>query len=307
LVVCTRDRVEHLRRLLHTVGAQRSPVPFELVVVDNGSRDETPRVLEEYAPTAPMPTRVVHEARPGLGRARNRGIESAAGELVAFTDDDCLLPVDHVAAVARAFHELPHVDWLAGRIVDAGAGQARVALLEDTSFRYFPPHRPLWVGAVQGANLAARRAVLEAVGGFDERLGAGTPFRCEDVELCARLAQWGARGARSPDLVVVHAHGRDEAAARALDAANDAARGAFGAQRLREGGATRCAYARLWAAEAAGRFGWRPRNSARAVAIAGRELRGAVRWTTGPRRRPTPLPGPAPAPAPDEPAGAASA
>jgi GT2 family glycosyltransferase len=278
LVVCTRNRATRLERLLATVAALEQPPSFELVVVDNGSTDATPAVLRRFARDATVPVRVVSEPVPGLGRARNRGIATARAALVTFTDDDCLLPPGHLAAVVAAFAELD-VDWIGGRILDGGEGQARVALLEDRTFRYFPPRGAVWVGAVQGANLAVRRAALEGVGGFDVRLGAGTPFRCEDVELCARLAGRGHRGARMPSLTVHHAHGRDEPEGRALEAANDIARGAFVAQRLLDGAPCRRAYLALWTAQVAQRWGWRPTNAARSAAATARELVGAARWS----------------------------
>ena len=234
-------------------------------------------MLADFAAAAPFPVVVLSEPVPGLGRARNRGAAVARGELVAFTDDDCRLPAGHLAGVAAAFADLD-VDWLGGRILADDGDQTRVALLEDPTFRYFPPGGVVWVGAVQGANLAVRRPVLEAVGGFDERLGAGTEFRCEDVDLCARLAAAGRRGARCPDLVVWHGHGRDASAAGALEAANDVARGAFVAGRIAAGGPDARGCVRAWAGNATRRWGWRPRNAARALGATWRELQGARRW-----------------------------
>lgn len=290
LVVCTRDRADRLERLLASVAAQVGAPPFELVVVDNGSRDRTPALLAEVAASAPHPVVVVCEPTPGLGRARNRGVAAARGRLLAFTDDDCRLPPGHLATVARAFEDLD-VDWLGGRILAEEGPQARVALLEDPTFRYFPAGGVVWVGAVQGANLAARRVALRSIGGFDPRLGAGTEFRCEDVDVCARMAAAGHRGARCPELVVFHGHGRDAAAAGALDAANDVARGAFVAGRLTAGGADGRAYLAAWAAHAGRRWGWRPRNATRAVAATTREVRGALRWWSSGVRAPGPTPG----------------
>jgi hypothetical protein len=225
----------------------------------------------------------------------------ASADLVAFTDDDCLLPPDHLRALVDCFADLD-VGWLAGRILDGGGPgdddiggpgddpQARVALLEDDTFRYFTARRPLRVGAVQGANLAARREAVMAVGGFDERMGAGTPFRCEDADFCARLLARGYPGARHPRLVVFHAHGRDAGGARALEAANDRARGAFTAERLLAGDGDRLAYLGAWAGDAIDRWGWRPVNARRAAAVTGRELWGGARWAlgrhAGPRRPP---------------------
>ena len=73
LVVCTRDRGAYLGACLDAVARVRAGVPWELVVVDNGSRDATPAVLRAFARTAPVRVTLVHEPRPGLARARNAG------------------------------------------------------------------------------------------------------------------------------------------------------------------------------------------------------------------------------------------
>jgi hypothetical protein len=179
--------------------------------------------------------------------------------------------------MSAAFDELG-LDVCGGRILPPPAGapaQAPVALALTAELRYFPPGRPLWPGDLQGANLATRRTVLERVGPFDERFGAGTPFRCEDIEWCARAVAAGARAAHVPGIVVHHAHGRAAAAGRELEAGNDRARGAYVVQRLLAGDP---AVARAWAAVALGRLGRRPAHVRRAVAIGGREAAGAVAY-----------------------------
>lgn len=78
-----------------------------------------------------------------------------------------------------------------------------------------------------------RREVVEAVGPFDARLGAGTPYRCEDVDYVARVSHAGFLGAHVPEVVVYHHHGRKAGPAlEELKRANDFARGAFYMKRL---------------------------------------------------------------------------
>ncbi|MDY7105986.1 MAG: glycosyltransferase [Actinomycetota bacterium] len=280
LVVCTRDRAGSLEGLLASVGAAARPAWFELVVVDNGSRDRTPEVLASYAARADHAVTVVHEPRPGLGRARNAGVAAAGGGIIAFTDDDCRLERTHLVSLAEAFAEHP-IDLCGGRILPASPHDGPVALNPAPGFRYFPPRRPVVTGQVQGANMAVRRAVLLELGGFDERLGAGTHFRCEDIDLCARALAAGHRAAHVPGIVVWHAHGRRGAELRALERDNERATGAFVAKRVLDG---ERAYARAWAAAAVRSAGRRPVNVVRSTRSRLTELSGAAAYVAARRR-----------------------
>ena len=279
LLICTRDRADRLLRLLDSA-AQLSPPPREILVIDNGSSDATPRHLADFGGRPAglgvrrSRLRWYCEPQAGLGRARQRGLQEVRTSLVACTDDDCLLDPGHIGAVAAAFDRLD-VGFVGGRILPAPGAQARVALLEDDLPRVFEPGQVLWPGAVQGANLAFDVASLRAVGGFRVGWGAGTAFRAEDVDAAARLLASGRRGAYCPEIAVVHDHGRDRAAGVALEAANARARGAFVASRLFAG---EPAYVASWAARSLGRLGRRPRHLARAAREASSELAGAAAW-----------------------------
>src|SRR5690349_3614302 len=96
VVVSTRNRSEALRRCLMCFTAVKSPGPWELVIVDNGSSDNTSEVVAEFARTAAFRVLLVTEPRRGLGRARNAGIKVSSGDIIAFTDDDCYVSSDYL-------------------------------------------------------------------------------------------------------------------------------------------------------------------------------------------------------------------
>jgi GT2 family glycosyltransferase len=85
---------------------------------------------------------------------------------------------------------------------------------ESLTPRVFSPRRYVQTGDVQGANMAFRREVLAAIGGFDPWFGPGAPFNAEDIDAAARASLCGWKGAYCPAIVVSHHHGRkpDEAA-----------------------------------------------------------------------------------------------
>src|SRR5204863_249057 len=102
----------------------------------------------------------------------------------------------------------------------------------ETSYKLMEPRSFIAPGALPGANMMFRRAVLEAIDGFDPDMGAGTRFGSEDVEAQNRASFAGWRGLYTPKAVVLHHHGRDGVAATALKRAYSLGNGAFFAKFL---------------------------------------------------------------------------
>lgn len=208
LIICTRNRAEGLRRTLESVGRLRFHYPWELVVVDNGSTDHTSDVIAHYAAEAPHSTVSVFEAEPGLSCARNAGIVASQGRLIAFTDDDCYPDEDYLTAVHAVFSD-QQVDYLGGRVLLYDATDLPVTTRTQDTVDLFPPGHWFSSGMILGANMVFRRECLSAVGGFDERLGAGSFFRAgEDTDLLRRLSWHGYSGRYDPRALVYHHHGR---------------------------------------------------------------------------------------------------
>jgi GT2 family glycosyltransferase len=211
------------------------------------------------------PVLIVSEPRVGLGIARNAGWHSAEGDIIVFTDDDCYVAPDFIEAFAQAFSDLPQVGFIGGRILLRDLSDQRITILEDVERREFTPYSFVSAGAIQGANMAFRRRTLELIGGFDERLGAGTPFPCEDIDAVASALWLGIAGAYDPRPTVFHAHGRKtEPECRSLMAAYDAGRGAYYAKRLLDPRSRRT-YLRAWCSSI-----WRELQEAANFAKSGR-------------------------------------
>ena len=232
IVLSTRNRAGLLAEALHSHERTTTDVPWELVVVDNGSTDATPQVLREFARGTGIALRTVVEPRRGLSCARNTGWRTARGDLVAFTDDDCYPAPGFVSAIAECFGDA-NLDYLGGRITLHDPADAGVTIqLRDTPL-VIEPHSFVPAGLIQGANMAARRRVLDTLGGFDEVLGAGTPYPSEDVDFVSRAAAAGFHGTYDPRPVVAHHHRRrTPEQVEALRRSYDVGRGAFYAKSL---------------------------------------------------------------------------
>ena len=174
ILICTRNRRRNLEQTLQALERVEIPAQrtVELVLVDNGSTDETAAFLQAYQwPHGPV--RVASEPLPGKGHAYNRGLSVAEGEILLLTDDDVRPPRDWIAGMCEPI-------W-SGR-ADMVAGGVRLAppLARDwmtPSLRSFLSSTellsavdPAWVVA---ANLAFSRRVLARVPAFDPELGPG--------------------------------------------------------------------------------------------------------------------------------------
>ncbi|HYM82384.1 MAG TPA: glycosyltransferase family A protein [Candidatus Limnocylindria bacterium] len=208
LVICTRNRAPQLNDALQSLLKLDEPKDWELVIVDNGSTDDTAGVIERFRSRFPHDLIAIFEPDPGLAIARNRGWLCAGGDVIAFSDDDCYPAEDLLANIGRCFEEDPRLGFVGGRILlhdptDYPVTLQRGEHREDISRGQFIP-----TGTIQGANLACRRAALESVGGFDERLGVRWSFPSEDIDVVARMSAQGWRGAFDPRLRVYHHHRR---------------------------------------------------------------------------------------------------
>lgn len=231
VVLCSRDRAPQVSECL-----QRLDIPSlaacnaQVVLVDNGSHDATPTVFERFAAaTSTVPVRVVREPRAGLSRARNAGVRASDAPVIVFLDDDVYFADGYFARVLAEFDAgAPGLGVLGGRILRHDPGDSLYGCQLSEHRRDYAPGDWIRPGAIQGANFAASRACFDALEGFDEALGAGAKYRCEDVDFIARALQAGFAARYEPELVAYHDHGRkDGADIEDLRRANSHAAGAF--------------------------------------------------------------------------------
>ena len=213
VVIATYNRAAELRATLASLAALRPDGPWEVLVVDNNSTDDTRAVVTAAARTFPTTLTCLHERQQGRSPALNTGIRAARGEIIATTDDDVRVPADWLNAAAKGLQALG-CDFVGGRVLPiwraerpawlpdhGGKAWAVIALLD-----YGP--QPLEFGArvPLGVNMAFRRTAFDRAGLFDPRTGrrAGTLLGQEVREWCIRARRAGLRGYYVPGLVVEH-------------------------------------------------------------------------------------------------------
>jgi glycosyltransferase involved in cell wall biosynthesis len=187
IVVPTRNRAAFLDRLLQSFRSLRYPC-WEAIVVDDGSVDRTPSLVESFRASG-LPLSYYFQGQSTVSAARNQGIEEACGELVAFIDDDCEASPQWLARLVEAFEANPEALGVQGKTVtDHALSTPFTRQIEQLSAGQ--PYRT--------CNVAYRRQVLLDLGGFDPRL-----IRGEDVALSMRVLERGPI-VFAPDAVVSH-------------------------------------------------------------------------------------------------------
>ncbi len=201
VVVCVHNGAATLRDCLE--GLSRVEYPdFEIIVVDDGSTDGSAEIAADFR------CRVIRTANRGLSSARNTGLETATGEIVAYLDDDTRPDPHWLHYLAEVMRDgeyvgvggpnlaCPEDGEIADCVANAPGGPTHI-LLSDREAEHIP-----------GCNMAFRKWALEEIGGFDPSFRVAG----DDVDLCWRLQERGWKLGYSPAAVVWH-HQRDSVGA----------------------------------------------------------------------------------------------
>lgn len=211
-VVCTHNRAAYLRKALQSLVDQTlSQELYEIIVVDNGSQDNTKGVVSEFSDVRNL--RYLYEPVIGLSRARNTGWRNAQGEYVAYLDDDAVACPGWLAKFLNVFEtfepspgtvggkcepiwEAPQPGWLSDKML------SRLAIL-DWSDVPIIINEQQWVA---GCNIAFPRELLQKAEGFREDLGRqGDKLRTgEEIYLQQQLNSWGRCSVYHPEIAVGH-------------------------------------------------------------------------------------------------------
>jgi glycosyltransferase involved in cell wall biosynthesis len=205
VVTPTHNRAQFLRRAMASLQAQTRS-DFEWIVVDDGSSDETPKVLEQCGDGRLVRVRL--DPNRGVAAARNAGLRQARGELVAFLDDDDEYLPEYLDVVVAAFATHPgglDVLWTGvERVFEQADGPAHsVRQTWDCSASALGARGLRFLTQLNmSCGLCLRRDGLERIEAFDEALTVS-----EDTDLLLRLAAAGCRfGCVPRPLIRVHVH-----------------------------------------------------------------------------------------------------
>lgn len=222
VAICTKDRTNNVARLLRSLLPlqQSEPFQFEILVVDNAPSDDRTKDLVTALPTV----RYIREPKAGLNFARNRALQDAAGELIAFLDDDVIVDHQWLTGLKEAWFENPDAGAFTGLVLPYELETAAQILFEQRGgfrrgfekIRYGQtlPHNPSYpcgagiFGA--GCNMAFQRHLLLELGGFDEALDTGKPLPGGgDLDIFYRIIRAGYPLIYEPQYLIYHQHRRE--------------------------------------------------------------------------------------------------
>lgn len=216
VILCTYNRSQSLSKALESVVGSEIPqsLDWELLIVDNNSKDETRQVAETYCHRDPKHFRYIFEAQQGKSFALNRGIREAYGEILAFIDDDVTVEPEWLFELTKPLSD-PQWSGTGGRVYlpkefippswMACEGNhsllSILALFDLGSETRGLPKPPI------GNNMAFRKSIFAKYGGFRTDLGPspGSEIRYEDTEFGSRVMSGGERILYVPSAVVRHA------------------------------------------------------------------------------------------------------
>jgi glycosyltransferase involved in cell wall biosynthesis len=203
VVIPTHNRPADLELIIDALMRQQTDgVNYEVIVVDNNSREDTRAVVDRaLARATPVPLVYIREPRQGVSYARNTGVSIARASLIGFLDDDGVPVPTWVRQMKRAFDEHPDVDCIGGRVRPVWSTPPPTWLTPaqwgPIAIQDRPDPAPIdrdhaWA-CLSTANLVCRREAFEEVGGFSPLYP-----RSQDRELELRLWRGGKRGLYLP-------------------------------------------------------------------------------------------------------------
>lgn len=171
---------------------------FEIIVIDNGSVDGTEEVVKGF------PVKLVQENKRGYASARNRGIQEAHGEIIAFIDADCVAESDWLEMLIEPYSD-DEIGMVGGDIRPLFTGNVTTVEKFIDSAGFVGPPKNSVNGVypyITTANVSYRKKVLEDAGAFNQNLSS-----CEDVDISRRVQIFlGKKALIVPDAIVFHRH-----------------------------------------------------------------------------------------------------
>lgn len=216
IVVSTCNRCANLPRLFDALERQSvlGVLPFELVLVDNRSTDQTAEVTKAFSERSRFEVKYVFEGKPGKSNGLNAGLAAARGELIAYTDDDGVPNEDWLERIVHHFDSDPDLHCMGGRVELFDPLDAPITILTSLEPKtydlgnFMPTDLP-----IIGCNMAMRAKAVRKVGPYDTSLGPGTLVckfggGADDTDYLYRAMRAGYAVRYLPDVLVYHNHGR---------------------------------------------------------------------------------------------------
>ncbi len=205
-IICTYNRASYLKETIESVLFHfKDKQNFELLVIDNNSKDHTVQVVESFAGNPVL--KYFLETRQGLSHARNRGMAEAKGDIMVFIDDDVDIHNNYLNLMEKLYSD-PAINIVGGKVLPYNLDIPEwlpqqfyfIASIFDVG------NEPRFVEKLMGANYSMRREVTEKVGLYNTELGrkGNNLMGGEENDYLARAQAKGYKVFYHPELIVYH-------------------------------------------------------------------------------------------------------
>lgn len=211
IIIPTYNRSSLLRDAVTSVLVQNTGAVFEIIIVDNNSKDDTPAVVRELMDQHPGRMRYIVETQQGNAYARNRGVQEARAPIVAFIDDDVTVESNWLASLKNALDSRPELSFVGGKVLPQWTTPPPSWLTREhwsplAVLDYGPDELIIGGNSPRGlltANIAIRRSVFDEVGTFSPHLQRvkNAIGSMEDTEFLLRVCRSGRQGMYLPGMV----------------------------------------------------------------------------------------------------------
>ncbi|HEX2271459.1 MAG TPA: glycosyltransferase family 2 protein [Pyrinomonadaceae bacterium] len=211
VIIPTYNRSALLRDAVMSVLGQESPSAFEIVIVDNNSKDDTAAVVQSLMEQHPGRLSYILETRQGNAHARNRGVKEARAPIVAFIDDDVIVERDWLTSLKNALDSRAELSFVGGKVLPQWTTPPPSWLTPEhwsplAVLDYGPDELIIGGNSPRGlltANIAFRRSVFDEVGQFSPHLQRvkNAVGSMEDTEFLLRVCRSGKQGMYLPGMV----------------------------------------------------------------------------------------------------------
>ncbi|HLH52263.1 MAG TPA: glycosyltransferase [Verrucomicrobiae bacterium] len=209
IVIPVLNQLEHTRKCLESIAAS-TPLPHEIIVVDNGSTDTTPEFLNQWKASHPNLTVIRNSRNVGFAAANNQAFSIARGANVLLLNNDTIVAPGWLEGLLRVLDRYPEVG-IVGPVSNNVSGPQMAAGVDYPGITHLPVFAAAWANTHRdesfetpravGFCLLLRRAVLERIGGLDESFGSGN---FEDDDFCIRARIAGFRVRIAKDVFIHH-------------------------------------------------------------------------------------------------------
>ncbi|MEK6715280.1 MAG: glycosyltransferase [Candidatus Omnitrophota bacterium] len=211
VIIATYNRSESLKETLESLVKQDcdGSYEYEVIVADNNSNDKTKETVESYKSRSNGKLKYLFEPRQGKPYALNKGIAQAKGEVIAFTDDDCIIDKYWLLNIAKSFNgDNSGINMVGGKSLPLWPNESRpnwfgdyflgpLGILDygDKPIIFESDSQRLFFGN----NFAFKKKLFDTYGGFDTRM-----INAHDTEICSRFLRAGVKGLYNPDIKILH-------------------------------------------------------------------------------------------------------